>query len=202
MAHSLLPKAGALLLLWCALSSAQMPSSTASPSTPSPTSTSQTTSQSAAWFAEAGAYAGSNLMGGLGAALTVANNQEIFGEIALQTGESVAQSSTLLIGVKTNYPSFKMDGRKFAPFTIIAYGTAIQSVVASKIIPSVAGGLTASTINSIGTSAGFAQEYAGGLETSLVRGWSLGVGFTGDKNQSGWAGYPFAFVSKSFGNPK
>jgi len=152
------------------------------------------------WFSEAGASAGNNLLGGLGIAMDAAAGQQIFGQIALETGTGVAQSSQLLIGVKSNYPGFTTSGRKFTPFSIVAYGASIQSLATSKITPPASLGLNASTVTSIGTSAGFAQQYAAGVST-LIGSWNAGIGVSGDKAVSGWTGYPFAFVSREFGTP-
>jgi hypothetical protein len=158
-------------------------------------------SPGASWFTEAGATSGNGLLGGLGVAIPVAGGQQIFGELALQTGSGVGQSSTLLIGVKSNYPSITVESHKLTPFTIVAYGASIQNLVKSKIVPPTAIGLNAAAVTSIGTSAGFAQQYAAGFETKLGS-WNLGVGVSGDKVVSGWKGYPFVFLSRSFGSAK
>ncbi len=155
----------------------------------------------ASWFTEAGATAGNSLLGGLGVAIPVAGGQQIFGEVALQTGSGIGQSSTLLIGVKSNYPGITYKARKYTPFSIVAYGASIQSLVKSKIVTPASIGLNAATVNSIGTSAGFAQQYAAGFETKLGA-WNLGFGVSGDKAVSGWKGYPFLFLSRSVGKDK
>jgi hypothetical protein len=149
------------------------------------------------WFGEAGASTGNSLLGGLGIAMDAAAGQQIFGEIALETGSDVAQSSQLLIGVKSNYPTITEKGRKFTPFSIVAYGASIQSIAKSKIVPPASLGLNATTVSSIGTGAEFAQQYAAGVQTPIGS-WNVGVGFSGDKT-NGWKGYPFAFVSREFG---
>lgn len=163
------------------------------PSTPAPTNPPATWS----WFSEAGASTGNSILGGLGVAMDVPGSQQIFGEIALQTGAGIAQSSTLLLGVKSNYPSVTKFGRKMTPFSIVAYGASIQSLAKSNISPPASLGLNAATVTSIGTGAGFAQQYAAGVETPLGS-WNLGIGFSGDKNTSGWKGYPFVFLSRTF----
>lgn len=133
--------------------------------------------------------------------MTVAGNQQIFGEVALQTGAGIGQSSTLLIGVKSNYPGITYKARKYTPFSIVAYGASIENLIKAKIVPPAAVGLNAATITSIGTSAGFAQQYAAGFETTIGA-WNVGVGVSGDKVVSGWKGYPFLFLSRSFGKDK
>jgi hypothetical protein len=149
------------------------------------------------WFGEAGAATGNNLLGGLGIAMDAAAGQQLFGEIALETGSSPGQSTQLLIGVKSNYPVVTLKGRKFTPFSIVAYGASIQSLAKSQIVPPASLGLNATTVTSIGTGAGFAQQYAAGLQTPIGS-WNVGVGFSGDKITSGWKGYPFLFVAKRF----
>jgi hypothetical protein len=150
------------------------------------------------WFTEAGASTGNSLLGGLGVAIPVGGNQSIFGQIALQTGASVGQSSTLLIGVKSDYPGVTIQSRKYTPFSIVAYGASIQNLIKSKIVPPAAVGLNVATVTAIGTSAGFAQQYAAGFETAIGA-WKLGIGVSGDKVVSGLKGYPFVFLSREFG---
>ena len=149
-------------------------------------------------FAEAGAAAGSNVLGGLGISMTVANSQQIFGEIATQSGENAAAGSLLLIGIKSNYPGVTFQSHKLTPFTIVSYGAAIESLATSKIVAPAAAGLTASTITSIGTAAGFAQRYGGGIETAIA-GYNIGAGMSVENTGSAWKGDPFVFVSRSFG---
>jgi hypothetical protein len=152
----------------------------------------------ASWFSEAGASTGNSLLGGLGVAVPVGGNQEIFGELGLQTGSTIHQATTLVIGVKSNLPSMTVKTRKLTPFTIVGYGAAIETLLKTKIVTPAAPGLNAATVTAIGTSAGFAQQYAAGIETA-VGNWNVGVGFSGDKISSGWKGYPFVFLSRSFG---
>lgn len=149
-------------------------------------------------FVEAGAAAGSNVLGGLGVAMTVANNQQIFGEIATQSGEDIAAGSLLLIGIKSNYPAVTLKSHKLAPFTIVSYGAAIESLQTSKLVAPAAGGLTASTITSIGTAAGFAQRYGAGIETAIGS-YNVGAGMSVENTGGAWKGDPFVFVSRTFG---
>jgi hypothetical protein len=179
---------GILILLFCQFYLTAQ--TTPPPATSNPASWS--------WFGEAGASTGNNLLGGLGIAMDAAAGQQIFGEIALETGSGVAQSSQLLIGVKSNYPSITKKGRMFTPFSIVAYGASIQGIAKAKLIPPASIGLNATTVTSIGTGAEFAQQYAAGVQTQIGS-WNVGVGFSGDKT-SGWKGYPFAFVSREFGS--
>jgi hypothetical protein len=156
----------------------------------------------ASWFTEAGASTGNSLLGGLGVAVPVAANQEVFGELALQTGKQIGQASNLLIGVKSDMPTMTIKGRKLMPFTIVAYGASIETLLKTKIGTGSTPGLNAATITAIGTSAGFAQQYAAGAQTAVATPWgsvNIGVGFSGDKISSGWKGYPFVFLSHSFG---
>lgn len=163
------------------------------PATPSTPGLSQ-----ASWFTEGGASTGNNLLGGLGVAMPVAGNQEIFGEFALQSGSSIHQATTLEIGVKSNLPSFTLKAHKITPFGIVAYGAAIETLLKQKITTPASPGLNAATITAIGTGAGFAQQYAAGFQTN-VGAWTVGLGFSGDKISSAWRGYPFVFLSHSFG---
>ena len=149
-------------------------------------------------FVEAGGAAGPNLMGGLGVAMTLANNQQIFGEVATQSGEHVGPSSLLLVGLKTNYPGFNIKGRTYSPFTILAYGAAIDSIATSKLLAPAVTGISAGTVSSIGTIAGFAQQYAAGFESTFY-GWNVGLGMSLDKTNAGWKGFPFLFVGREFG---
>ena len=150
------------------------------------------------WFAEAGAAPGRDVMGGLGVALSVANNQSVFGEIATQTGEGVAQLTQVLFGVKSNFPAMIIQKRKFIPFGIIAYGASIESLATQKVGTATLGGITAATVTSIATSAGLAQRYAAGVETN-IKGFDIGMGASGSDTQAGWHVYPFLFVAKQFG---
>jgi hypothetical protein len=147
------------------------------------------------WFSEAGAASGNNISGGLGIAMDAKAGQQLFGEIALET--DVAQSSQLLIGIKSNYPGVTIRGHKLTPFSIVAYGASIQSLTKPGALSQISLGSGSPTIASIATSAGFAQQYAGGIETP-VGSWTLGIGFSGDKTASGWKGLPFIFLGKSF----
>jgi len=150
------------------------------------------------WFGEAGASTKDSLLGGLGIAMDLAAGQQIFAEAALQTGEKISQSSTLLIGVKSNYPAITFNQRKYQPFSIVGYGASITSLLKDKTIsPPASLGLNAATVTSIGTSAGFAQQYAGGIQT-VIGSWNVGLGISGDKTTSGWKAYPFVFVSREF----
>jgi hypothetical protein len=203
--RSLTIAAACLLSLTAALAQSTIsPPASPPPQLPAATSAAPaaaTVSPGAFWFTEAGATSGNGLLGGLGVAIPVAGGQQIFGELALQTGSGVGQSSTLLIGVKSNYPAITVQSHKLTPFTIVAYGASIQNLVKSQIVPPAAIGLDAAAVTSIGTSAGFAQQYAAGFETKLGS-WNLGVGVSGDKVVSGWKGYPFVFLSHSFGSAK
>jgi hypothetical protein len=129
--------------------------------------------------------------------MPLAGGQEIFAEGALETGKGISQSSTLLIGVKSDYPAITIQKRKFTPFSIIGYGALIKSVLKEKAPIPAALGLNAATVESLGTGAAFAEQYAGGLQTS-VGSWNLGIGVTADKTASGWKGYPFIFLSREF----
>lgn len=165
-----------------------------------PQSTPETSSQSWSWFSEAGAASNNNLLGGLGIAMDAGANQQIFGEIALQTGSAPGQSSMLLIGVKSNYPSITRQGRKFTPFSIVGFGASIDSLAKKQISPPSMLGLNASTVTTIGTSAGLAEQYAAGVETAIGS-WNVGIGMSGDKTGSGWKGHPFVFLSRELGKP-
>jgi hypothetical protein len=141
------------------------------------------------WFTEGGASSGRSFLGGLGFAVPVPRGQEIFAEAGFQTGAAISQSSTLLVGVKSDYPGISLRGRKFTPFSIAAYGASVDSIVKGKAELNLA---------AIGTSAGFAQKYAGGFETSFGT-WNIGVGISGDKAATGWGVFPFVFLSRRFG---
>jgi len=153
------------------------------------------------WFGEAGAYTGNTLLGGLGVSRPVAATEEIFAEAALQTGTGISQSSTLLIGIKSNYPAITLHARKLVPISIVGYGASIASVLKTKPLPPGTFGLTAASVTAIATGAGFAQRYAVGFETA-VRSWNIGLGVSRDRNETGWKVYPFVFVAREFGEPR
>jgi hypothetical protein len=191
----------ACLCSWTAIGQTPPPSPASSPGTAQPSAPSATDAQSWSWFSEAGASTKDSLLGGLGIAMDLAAGQQIFAEAALQTGEKISQSSTLLIGVKSNYPAITFNQRKYQPFSIVGYGASITSLLKDKTIsPPASLGLNAATVTSIGTSAGFAQQYAGGIQT-VIGSWNVGLGISGDKTTSGWKAYPFVFVSREFGKP-
>jgi hypothetical protein len=149
------------------------------------------------WFSEAGAASGRSLLCGLGIAMDVAGGQQLFAEAALQTGAGVGQSSELLIGVKSNYPAITLRSHKLTPFSIVGYGASIEAVLKSKTAPPVFG-LSPAAVTGIGTSAGFAQQYAAGAALP-IHGWNVGLGVSSDKLASGWKAYPFVFLSHAFG---
>ena len=159
------------------------------------------------WFAEAGASQANSAVLGSGLAIQITSTavaQQIFAEVATGTGAAPAVGSSVrgqfFFGVKSNYPAATVKGVKLSPFSIVAYGGALSSV--SKIkLSSVAGGLSASAVNSVGTSAGFAQKYAAGAEVPLSVGspWRVGLGAQlDDSSGNKWRGLPFIFISRSF----
>jgi hypothetical protein len=152
------------------------------------------------WFAEAGASQTNSAVLGSGLAIQITSaavSQQIFAEVA--TGTVGAVTGQLFFGVKSNYPAATVKGVKLSPFSIVAYGGALSSV--SKIkLSSLAGGLSASAVTSVGTSAGFAQKYAAGAEAPLSVGspWRVGLGAQLDDSSGKWRGLPFVFVGRSF----
>lgn len=159
---------------------------------PAPTSSDQTVSV----FAETGAYTGNQILGTVGVSVSIAGNQEIFGAIGTMTGAAVAQNSQVLFGIKSNLPSFTSHGYKVTPFSIVGYGASIESLKTLKVSPPAGAGLNASTVTSIATQAGLAQQYAFGFQT-VVKGFTVGIGGIGDRSVSGWSGYPFVFIGKT-----
>ena len=167
--------------------------------TPAPVSPSPPASEPTfAGFVEARAVAGNNVLGGLGVAATVASSQQVFAEIGTQSGQSVGAGSLLLIGIKSNYPAVTLSKRKYEPFSIIGYGASLSSVSRTQILSTITNGLTTTAVTTLGTSAGFAQKYAAGIETEIA-GWGVGIGMSADKTSSGWRDYPLLFISRRFG---
>jgi hypothetical protein len=153
------------------------------------------TPPTASWFTEAGAAPASNILGGLGVAVSIAASQSLFAEVGLQTGAGVPISCTVLVGIKSDFPAVSLFQGRFVPFSILAYGASIQSF--PKVVLAA---LSTATMTSVGTSAGLAQQYAVGVETS-VKAFDIGIGVSGNDGQSGWHAYPFIFVARQFGKP-
>lgn len=154
--------------------------------------------QTVTGFVELGAASKDQIVGGVGAAVSVGAGQSVFGMLATQSGANIVQNSQVLIGVESEYPGKTIKGYKVTPFSIVAYGASISSLSTITIKPPTSLALSAATVTSIATGAGLAQQYAGGVKTTLKNGLIVGLGFLGDKTQSGWSAYPFAFVGKRF----
>ena len=155
-------------------------------------------SQTVSVFGEAGATTGNQILGGVGVAVNAGAGQQIFGMLATETGAAVAQKSQVFIGVKSDYPAMTISGHKLVPFSLISYGASIESLKTLTIKPPTSLALTATTVTSIATGAGLAQQYAGGLEFTSASGVTIGVGAMGADSQGGWSVYPFIFVAKTF----
>lgn len=188
--NNLMPRFLLLFLLGVAVVLAQ------APTTP-PASTTGLAATPSAWaeFAEAGAVSGSGITGGIGLAATISAGVSVFGELTATTGAGSSQTTNILVGVKTDLPKVKA----ITPFTIVAYGGALSSVLSLKSIPTGVTGLNTTSVTAFGTAAGFAQEYAGGGQYTFKSGLTLGIGELINKNTtSAWKGYPFMFFSKRF----
>lgn len=188
-----------LAVAWGATAQTIAPSTAAPTSSPTPAASPvPPVSTSWSFFSEAGAAAGNNLAGGLGIAMDAAANQQVFGEIQMETGKLPAgQATSILFGDKSNYPAITVKGRKVTPFSIVAYGASIDTLKTIKFAPPSAG-LSATSITQFGTSAGLAQRYGAGFET-LVRSWTVGFGYSLQKTGMGWGKYPFVYFGRAFG---
>jgi hypothetical protein len=139
-------------------------------------------------FVEAGAQSGKNIAGGVGVAQTLTAKTQLFVEVTEATGNP---STDVVLGIKTNYGTID----KITPFTIVAYGGAITAL--SKIT-TIVNSPTVTSLTTLGTAVGFAQQYAGGAEYKFPT-FSLGIGAMVDHNSSSpWKAYPFLFLSKVF----
>lgn len=184
----------------CLFAQTQAPSDIAPASSTAPQSNAikATDSQTVSVFGEAGAYNGNQILGGLGLAVDVGAGQQVFGMLADQTGPNVAQNAQILFGVKSNYPSFKVNGQRIVPFSIIAYGASIASLKTLTIKPPTSLSLSATTVTSIATGAGLAQQYAVGMQITFKDSTTVGIGASLDSSLSGWRGQPFLFIGHTF----
>lgn len=150
--------------------------------------------QSITAFVTAGAAVSTPTTGVFGGGLAMPfNTQTYFVDLSLAPNSATGLNTQILGGMTQAIPktSFSLGTLKLQPYTIVAYGTTLQSIISNP-----------SLLASLKTSSAFTQNYGLGVKLLTVHGFdlSLGAKYSKAAGLQGFA-YPFFMLSRTFNAP-